>query len=117
VRRFLNACDILAFPTQPEFGEGFGLAALEAMAASCPVIATNVASLPEVVGEEGAGILVEPGSVDQLATALVTLAEDAELRSAMGKRGHERARARFSLEAMVNGTLAAYEEMDCGKLR
>jgi glycosyltransferase involved in cell wall biosynthesis len=110
IRSFLNACDVLAFPTQPEFGEGFGLAALEAMAASCPVVATAVASLPEVVSAEETGILVDPGSVEELAAALVRLAEDATLRRAMGKRGHERACTRFSLEAMVERMIAAYEE-------
>ena len=49
VGAFMNACDIVAFPTQPELSEGFGLAALEAMAAARPVIATAVGSLPEVV--------------------------------------------------------------------
>ena len=49
VDAFMAACDVLAFPTQPELGEGFGLAALEAMAAGRPVLATDVGSLPEVV--------------------------------------------------------------------
>jgi glycosyltransferase involved in cell wall biosynthesis len=110
IRSFLHACDVLAFPTQPEFGEGFGLAALEAMAASCPVVATAVASLPEVVSAEETGILVDPGSVEELAAALVRLGEDATLRRAMGKRGHERACAKFSLEAMVERTIGVYEE-------
>jgi glycosyltransferase involved in cell wall biosynthesis len=111
IRSFLHACDVLAFPTQPEFGEGFGLAALEAMAASCPVVATAVASVPEVVSAEETGILVDPGSVEELAAALVRLGEDATLRRAMGKRGHERACTRFTLEAMVERTIAAYEEV------
>jgi glycosyltransferase involved in cell wall biosynthesis len=111
IRSFLNACDVLAFPTQPEFGEGFGLAALEAMAASCPVVATTVSSLPEVVSAEETGILVDPGSVDALAAALVRLAEDATLRRAMGQRGRERACDRFSLKAMVERTIAVYEEV------
>ena len=60
VRSFMGACDALAFPTQPELSEGFGLAALEAMAAARPVIATRVGSLPEVVSDEVTGLLVEP---------------------------------------------------------
>lgn len=112
IRSFLTACDLLAFPTQPEFGEGFGLAALEAMAAACPVIATAVASLPEVVGSDGlAGLLVDPAGVDELADALVMLGEDAELRRGMGERARERASSRFSLEAMVEHTLAVYDEL------
>jgi len=111
IRSFLKACDVLAFPTQPEFGEGFGLAALEAMAASCPVVASAVASLPEIVSSEETGILVDPGSVDELAAALVRLAQDTTLRRAMGMRGRERACATFPLEAMVERTIAVYEEV------
>jgi glycosyltransferase involved in cell wall biosynthesis len=109
---FMSAVDALAFPTQPEFGEGFGLAALEAMAAGRPVVATNVASLPEVVGTDGrAGVLVDPANVSQLTDALVALAEDAERREAMGRHARDRAATRFTLEAMVTRTLAVYEEL------
>jgi glycosyltransferase involved in cell wall biosynthesis len=111
IRRFMNACDVLTVPTQPELSEGFGLAALEAMAAARPVVATAVGSLPEVVTQDETGVLVDPRSVDELAAALVRLAESATLRREMGERGHERASAAFSLEAMVERTIAAYEEI------
>jgi glycosyltransferase involved in cell wall biosynthesis len=110
VRAFMNACDVLAFPTQPALGEGFGLAALEAMACGRPVVATEVASLPELVTDGETGFLVEPGSVDELATALARLAGDGELRERLGARGQERARTTFSLERMVERTLAVYQE-------
>jgi glycosyltransferase involved in cell wall biosynthesis len=108
VRAFMNACDVIAFPTEPTLGEGFGLAALEAMASGRPVVATKVASLPEVVASGETGVLVDPGSADELAAALATLAEDSELRKRLGARGHERARTTFSLERMVERTLAVY---------
>jgi glycosyltransferase involved in cell wall biosynthesis len=109
---FLSAVDLLAFPTQAEFGEGFGLAALEAMAARRPVIATDVASLPEVVGTDAsAGLLVDPANVTQFADALVALAEDEALRERMGEHAHERAVTHFSLERMVAATLAVYDEL------
>jgi glycosyltransferase involved in cell wall biosynthesis len=112
IHGFLGACDLLAFPTQPEFGEGFGLAALEAMAAGCPVVATDVASLPQVIGSDRqAGLLVDPANVDELADALVALADDADLRRQMGERARERAVSQFSLEAMVERTLAVYGEL------
>ena len=46
VPRFMDAVDVVCFPTRPSLGEGFGLAALEAMAAGRPVIASRVASFP-----------------------------------------------------------------------
>jgi len=110
VRAFMGACEVLAFPTQPELSEGFGLAALEAMASARPVIATRVGSLPELVADEVNGLLVEPRSTDGLAAALVRLAESESLRGQMGERGRIRARDEFSLEAMVERTLAVYDE-------
>jgi glycosyltransferase involved in cell wall biosynthesis len=106
----MGACDVFAFPTQPELGEGFGLAALEAMAASRPVIATRVGSLPEVVRDNVTGLLVEPGSVEDLAAALVHLAKNAGLRKRMGERARTRAQEDFSLELMIERTLAVYDD-------
>jgi glycosyltransferase involved in cell wall biosynthesis len=109
VRPFLAACDLLVFPTLPSLGEGFGLAALEAMACGRPVIATDVASLPEVVDDGVTGLLVRP-LVDDLADALLGLAADEDRRLSMGLAGRARARADFSLEAMVERTRAVYGE-------
>lgn len=110
VMPFMNACDVFAFPTQPELGEGFGLAALEAMAAARPVIATAVGSLPEIVQPQRTGLIVDPRSVEDLAAALVRLADSATLRRELGEHGRRRARIVFSLEAMVERTLAVYDE-------
>lgn len=111
IRALMGACDVLAFPTEPQLGEGFGLAALEAMATGRPVIATRVGSLPEVVSDEATGLLVEPRSVEGLATALGRLAADEGLRVRMGEQGRIRARAEFSLERMVERTLSVYAEL------
>jgi glycosyltransferase involved in cell wall biosynthesis len=110
VKAFINACDVLAFPTQPALGEGFGLAALEAMASGRPVVATDVASLPELVSDGETGFLVAPRSVEALTAALASLASDGDLRERLGARGQERARTTFSLERMVERTLAVYQE-------
>jgi glycosyltransferase involved in cell wall biosynthesis len=111
VRSFMGACDALAFPTQPQLSEGFGLAALEAMAAARPVIATRVGSLPEVVSDEVTGLLVEPQDVAALAAGLVRLAEDRALRKELGEQGLVRAGEDFSLTAMVQRTLSVYNEV------
>jgi len=110
VRPLVQACDVLAFPTAPELGEGFGLAALEAMAAERPVVATAVGALPEVVAHGQTGIVVPPGDRGQLADALVRLARDPGLRARLGAAGRERARTEFSIDRMIGRTLAVYEE-------
>jgi glycosyltransferase involved in cell wall biosynthesis len=110
VRDLIKACDVLVFPTSPELDEGFGLAALEAMAAGKAVVATKVGALPEVVEADRTGILVPPKNPSALAEALVVLATRPALGKDLGRRGRERARAEFGIDRMVSGTLAAYRE-------
>lgn len=89
----------------PSRYEGFGLPALEAMARGCPVIASNAASLPEVVGS--AGTLVPVGDIELLARSIVEIADDRELRDEMAQRGQTRA-AGFTWQGSAHAHAAAY---------
>ncbi len=100
-----GACLAFVYPT---LYEGFGLPPLEAMACGAPVVASRVASLPEVVGP--AGLLVEPGRVQDMARALASLARDRELAADLGRRGRERA-AGFSWHKTAQRTLEVYREV------
>jgi glycosyltransferase involved in cell wall biosynthesis len=111
MRPVLAASDLLAFPTLPTLGEGFGLAALEAMAAARPVIASAVGSLPEVVVDGTTGIIVPPGDVGRLAGALGELAAEPARRQQLGRQGRRRASAVFGLDAMVASTIELYREV------
>jgi alpha-1,3-rhamnosyl/mannosyltransferase len=91
----------------PSLWEGFGLAALEAMACGAPVVASNRGGLPEVVGD--AGLLVDPTDVDALREAMYTLAGQEPLRAALRARGLARARA-FSWRHVAEATVAVYRE-------
>src|SRR5690606_14767148 len=73
----LAASDVFAMPS---FWEGLPLSLVLAMGAGLPVVATRVAGMPEVVEHGKTGLLVAPGSVDELAGALSALAEDPSLR-------------------------------------
>lgn len=84
---------------QPSLHEGFGLPALEAMACGTPVVASNQASQPEVVGD--GGILIDPRDHQALRAALSNL-EDPATRSALSRRGLERAR-QFTWENTADG--------------
>ena len=75
--------------------EPFGLVNVEAFASGLPVISTRGGGTSEIFAD-GGGILVERGSAEQLAAALRRLAEDAELRSVLGKQGHAAFRERFT---------------------
>ena len=96
-----NAATAFVFPS---VYEGFGLPPLEAMQCGTPVIASNTASLPEVVGD--AALTVDPLSVEELGAALVRVATDATLREELRRRGLRQAE-RFSWERTAAGTLDA----------
>ncbi len=87
--------------------EGFGLTPLEAMACGLPTISSNRSSLPEVVGDGGLQVTPEP---DDLAAAMLRLANDSALRSDLARRGVQQA-ARFTWERTAAQTLSAYHEV------
>jgi glycosyltransferase involved in cell wall biosynthesis len=74
----------------PSLYEGFGLPVVEAMSCGTPVITSNCSSLPEVAGE--AGLLIDPLSVEEIASSIQRLVEDKELRVELSKKGLERAK-------------------------
>ena len=71
----------------PSLREGFGLIALEGMLGRRPVIASRVGGLPEVLGEDGAGVLVEPESAGALAEGIRGLLRDPRARRGLPRRG------------------------------
>src|SRR5579883_1150170 len=100
-----NACDLFVFPS---FYEGFGLPALEAMACGRAVTCSNTSALPEVV--DGAAILFDPYSVDEMVRAMADLLRDPELRARMERLGLQRA-AHFSWQKSADRTLDVYREV------
>jgi glycosyltransferase involved in cell wall biosynthesis len=76
------------------------------MASGTPVITSNAASLPEVVGD--AGIRVSPYDVDALANAIITVLGSVSLREKMREKGLNRA-ARFTWERCAAETARVYE--------
>ncbi|AFY83108.1 glycosyltransferase family 4 protein [Oscillatoria acuminata] len=100
--------DIFAFPT---FGEGFGLVLLEAMAVSKPVVASNVMAIPEIVIDGQTGLLVPPDNADALAQGLLKLIENPILCQQFGSAGRQRLEQDFTVDSMVQKTIAVYDEV------
>ncbi len=103
VAAWLRRADVLVHPAR---WEGFGLALLEAMLASLPVVATKVSSIPEIVADGETGILVAPDDPRALAKAVL---QALEAPSRYGAAGQTRARAEFSVARMADRTLEVYE--------
>jgi glycosyltransferase involved in cell wall biosynthesis len=98
-----SACDFFVIPS---LYEGFGLTLLEALACGAPAIAANRASLPEVAGD--AAVLVDPDA-GSLATALVALAENQDLKDQLSAKGPLQA-AHFTWQRTAELTVASYRK-------
>jgi glycosyltransferase involved in cell wall biosynthesis len=94
--------------------EGCPLSVLEAMAAGVPVVATRVGAVPEMIDDDRAGLLVEPGDAEGAAAAIGELLADPAHARELGDEGRRRARERFSREQMIERTLALYDEVAAG---
>jgi glycosyltransferase involved in cell wall biosynthesis len=102
---FYNRADLFVFPS---LYEGFGLPALEAMACGTPVVCSDAASLPEVVGD--AALRVSPTDEEGWAEAMRRALTDVSLREELRARGLERARA-FTWERTAQETVRVYTEL------
>jgi glycosyltransferase involved in cell wall biosynthesis len=91
----------------PSRYEGFGLPPLEALACGTPVVGSDTASLPEVIGN--AGVLLPPDDAEGMAGALIQLAIDQDFRAEMSRRALAQS-ARFSWDRTARATLTAYTD-------
>jgi len=81
---------------------------LEAMACGCPVITSNISSLPEVAGD--AALLVYPKDEKEIAKAMMALVDDEKLRNKLIKRGYEQVK-KFSWQKTAEKTLELYHKI------
>lgn len=102
---YYRAADVFVFPS---IWEGFGWPALEAMACGTPVIASNIASLPEVVGD--AGLTVSPQDYAALAAGLSGLLGNEDERKSRAARCLQHSK-KFTWSECGRNTLAVYEKV------
>jgi glycosyltransferase involved in cell wall biosynthesis len=105
---FFAAFDVFVLPSG---NEGTPVTAIEALASGCPVVATRVGGVPDVVTDGEDGFLVDPGDVEGLAASLARLANDPALRARMGGAGRERMRSRYAVDRLIDDVDRLYREL------
>jgi glycosyltransferase involved in cell wall biosynthesis len=110
----LQAIDVFVLPS---LSEGLPLALLEAMANGKPIVATRVGGVPEVIADGESGLLVRPGSPDDLAAAVLRLLADRGLAARLGQTARERASRDHTLTAMVRAYQDLYDSQIAARRR
>lgn len=107
--QFLRAkADIFVHTTKEE---SFGMAIVEAMAQSLPVVAgASSGAVPWLLGGGNAGILVDCCHAQEIAAAIVRLAKDPDLRTRLGQAAFERANEKFRMSGVARAYLEAYAD-------
>lgn len=105
---FMASIDIFVLPS---LFEGLGVAALEAMAAARPVVASAVGGLKDVVVDGDTGLLVPRGDSGSLARALDELVQSPGLVRSMGEKGRARLREHFTMERMARANEDFYYDL------
>ncbi|ASJ07859.1 glycosyl transferase [Thermococcus siculi] len=103
------SADVFVLPST--MSEAFGIVILEAMAAGVPVVTTTVGGIPEVVKENGSGILVPPGDEVALAEAVLKILHDKELAMKFGDAGRKAVESRYSWRVVARDIENLYEEV------
>ena len=105
----LRQAHIVCLPSY--YREGVPKALLEAAAAACAIVTTDLPGCRDVVRHERDGLLVPPRDPDALADALGRLINDVNLRDRFGAASRKRILTEFRSEAAIDATLRIYEDM------
>ncbi|MFO0891125.1 MAG: glycosyltransferase [Isosphaeraceae bacterium] len=105
IQDFLSRLDVFAMSSD---SEGIPYALLEAMASGLPSVVTGVGGIPEMVEDQVEALVVCKGDPRAFAAALERLIADGALRAALGERARRRAESQFSLQSMLDQTLAVF---------
>jgi glycosyltransferase involved in cell wall biosynthesis len=109
----MRSFDVFAFPTR---AEPFGKAVIEAMAAGCPVVASRVGGVPEIVSDPSLGTLIPPDDPQMLAEAILGYLCDAEGARRTGAAGCRHVMEEFGLERMVQRLQDLYDTVLSGRV-
>jgi glycosyltransferase involved in cell wall biosynthesis len=104
----INEASVFVFPSRVE---AFGLTCAEAMACGRPIVATNLASGPELIEDGISGLLADPSNPDDLAEKICKLLDDPILAANLGVAARERAVQEFNLHTNLNLNLEYYKSL------
>jgi glycosyltransferase involved in cell wall biosynthesis len=105
---YYRASSVFAAPT---LYENLPIRVLEAMACGVPVVASNVCAIPEVIDNGVNGILIQPGSVGELAEAICRLLGDPSLRRKMGDNARKTVLEKFNWKVNAIKTVEVYQQI------
>jgi glycosyltransferase involved in cell wall biosynthesis len=104
--KYYSSADAYVLPSSCE---NFPFAPLEAMACSVPPIVSKVGGLPEIVDNNVNGILIDPGSVEDIANSVIYLLDNPDIREKMGKEARETVERKFSWQTAASKTISVYK--------
>ena len=104
-----QTANVLVFPTNNS--DGFGIPLIEAGAAKCPVITTNIGPAPELIRNNETGILTAPNNLSELTKAILKIITNEKLEKKMGLNGFQNVVKNYSWENITDMTLRVYQEI------
>lgn len=108
VSRWYQALDLYVAPQR---WEGFGLTPLEAMSCGVPAVATRVGAFEELIAPGETGLLIDPGDLDQMVTALRDVLSDEDRLRQWGENARARALTHFTIEGEAQTLVDIYKDM------
>ncbi len=106
---YIAGHDIMVMPSL--VAEGFGVAALEALAVGIPVIAANSGAVSEIVDDNQSGLLINPANTDELSGALARLIADSDLRNRFGEYGKQQVAELYNWKENLTAMERVYHDL------
>jgi glycosyltransferase involved in cell wall biosynthesis len=108
IRSLYQQATLFVLPSRKEI---FPIVLLEAMASNCPVLATRVGAIPELIKNGVNGLLVKPDNINQLIEAILLILEDPKKARDMARRAYEEMRTKYDWSITVDRILKVYESL------
>lgn len=107
-QKLLERADLFVLPS---YFEALPVGLLEAMSTGIPIVSTAVGGIPDFISNEVDGMLIEPGDVEKLASAMVTVLSDRSARAAMREHAFQRVGREYSFDAVMSQLQQIYVEL------